>query len=418
MRPLPIILLLSFAANVGLAFAWRSATIPANPARQTSARQTKTAAASKNFDATRLADALKTDNYAEIYAQLRASGVDDAKARAITTSAIWSKYYSYQNKLLVAKNSNDTLSWNAAKKTSPKSATSQFTAAERKDLRDLANEARRNEIAVFGTTNIGGLEALAARYDFLPPEKIAQIEDLKRDYAEMSAEITQESARFKLPSDIKQLKILHDEYRKDLAGILTPEELAAYDERFSSTALNLRRKLSNIDISDQEYLAIYDAMKSGGSKQQYTDALKSILGNDRYADYQRANSSDYQTLLAAADRFNLPAETINNIYDLRGTVLSESQRIASDSTLSPDEKRQELQDLAETMRTQVRAQMGDEVGNAYLQTPAMSWLQRMDASASSRASANGGKNKHSPTKSPSPGTPSSSSKAKAKKKSP
>ena len=410
MRPLPIILLLSFAANVGLAFAWRSATIPEKPARQTAARQTKLAPASKDFDASRLAGAFKTDNYAEIFAQLRALGVDDMKARTITTSAIWSKYYSYQNKLLIAKNSNDALTWRNTGKTPAKSIT-QFTAAERKELRDLSNEARRNEIAVFGTTNVGGLEALAARYDFLPPEKIAQIEDLKRDYAEMSAEVTQESARFKLPSDNKQLKILHEEYRKDLASILTPEELAAYDRHFSSTALTLQRKLSNIDISDQEYLAIYDAVKSDGNKQSAA-AIKSILGDDRYADYLRQGSSDYQTLLAAADRFNLPSATINDIYDLRGTVLSESQRIASDPTLSADEKRQELQDLAETMQSQVRAQMGDEIGNAYLQTPGMSWLQRMGAGASSGFSPNGGKNKRSPTKAPA--VPSTKGKSKKK----
>ena len=389
MRPLPIILALSLAANAVLAIAWNSARHSTNTPSQTPALQTKVAGASSSFDATRLANAIKTNNYAEIYAQLNDLGVGDVSARTITASVIWSKYYSRQRDILAAKNNNNTPYWRGVEKTSAL----QLTAAERKELRDLSNQARREELNVFGTTNVyGGLEVVSARYNFLPPEKVAQLEDLQRDYSEMSAEIAQESMRFKLPSDAKQLQILRDEFRNDLASILTPEELTAYDQHFSSTAMLLRRSLASIDISEPEYLAIYDAMKPGSSNYpQRFETIQNMLGDDRFAAFQRQLNPAYQALLAAADRFDIPIDTINNVYGLRDTVASESQRIASDSTLSPAEKKQALQDLAENMRSQVRAQLGDDVGDAYLQMPSMSWLQRVSNGASIALPSGGGK---------------------------
>jgi hypothetical protein len=79
-------------------------------------------------------------------------------------------------------------------------------------------------------------------------------------------------------------------------------------------------------------------------------------------------------LCAVADRFNLPAATVNSVFDLRDLGVSESQRIAVDRTMSPEQKTQAMQDLVEGIRSQVRTQLGEEIGNAYLQQN-MRWLR-------------------------------------------
>jgi len=373
MRPLPIILALSLAVNIGLALAWNNARSAANAKSvRTVTRLPKTAPAAKDtgFDPDILAGAFKNHNAAVLFAQLRALGLNDATASDITGRIVWLKYYNRRQQLLDAKTNNNADYWRGS------TTTRNLTAAERKELRDLANQVRRELLETLGTADTGGLGAVSARYSFLAPEKVAQLLDLQRDYDEMRSELADGLSRFRVPSDIKQLQVLSAEQRKDLSALLSPEELAAYDQRFSSTASIIRRAAEGINLNESEYLAVYAIMSADRTGRDSADLLKEVLGDDRYEAFMRARSPDYQTLLAAADRFNIPAQTINNVFALRDVVSSESQRIAADTSLSSAEKRRALQGLSNTIRDQVRADLGEEVGNAYLQQ-SMTWLTRL-----------------------------------------
>jgi len=423
MRPVSTILAISLAANLGLAVVWTFT----NPARNSSilpaARHATHPAKSGGganekdnpavFVPARFAGAFNAGDAAVLFAQLKALGVSDTRAGDITNRFIWLKYDTRRRELLGLKNTDP----NAL---TEREAAAQLTAAERRELRDLANQASRESLEILGAATVDGIEAISRRYSFLPPGKVAQLQYLQRDYAEMREAITGESARFPLPSDAKQLKILDEEFRKDLAGTLTPEELADYDSRFSDTATRLRHAFAGIDLSDAEFRAIYDASapianadsanmsaeqrrELSEAARQSGEAIARILGAERVAAQQRTSTSDYRILLAAADRFNLPAETINGVFDLRFVASSESQRIAADSTLSLAEKQQSLQALAEDIRSRVRAQLGDEIGNACLQR-GMGWIDQMSAGNGVFFNA-AGLNSTYPIGDPSKGTP-------------
>ena len=393
MRLVPTILALSIAANLGLAVVW-TFTNPARtasilPEARSATHSVKIGADANDnpavFVPARFAGAFNAGNAAVLFAQLKALGVSDTRAGDITNRFIWLKYDTRRRELLGLKNTDPSA-------LTEREAAAQLTAAERRELRDLANQASRESLAILGAATVDGIELISKRYSFLPPEKVAQLQYLQRDYAEMRDAITGESARFPLPSDAKQLKILDEEFRKDITGLFTPEELDYYDMHFSETATKLRHVFTGIDLTDAEFRAIYEGsaftiterdssdngrtmhMRSERMTYPSRQTMSAILGEERLADFYRAKDLDYQGLLAAADRFHLPSGNINNVYDLRLTAASESQRIEADSTLTLAEKKQAIQDLANSIKGQVREQLGDEVGDVYLQKY-MYWLR-------------------------------------------
>jgi len=394
MKPIHAILALSLAASVGLALGVARNLKHAGAASATvrdGARRPAAAAIniSAAFDTSRLASAFNNGDAAELYAQLQALGVSESRARDFANRFIWLKYDTRRRELLAAKNAGEN-------PLNERAAIARLTAAERRELRELANQASRESLELLGSATVDGIETIARRYSFLPPEKVAQLQYLQRDYAEMRAEITEESARFALPSDAKQLKILDEEFRKDLASLFTGEELFDYDMRFSRTAAIARPFLANIKMTEAEHRGVYAILAEQSAKNGYYDdpmnaeqrrawvagaenvavAITELLGEERGAEYARYQTFDYLTLFDVADRFGLSAETIKRVFDVRDIGTSESQRIAADSTMTPEEKGRALQDLAESIRGQVRAQLGEEVGNAYLQKR-MPWIQRL-----------------------------------------
>ncbi len=408
MRPIPVILALSLAANAGFALAWhfnRASDLPLledmpAPAHAgASDVKEPVSTLAPVPDAGLLAGALKARDPKTFYGQLRALGIDEAMARDFVNQVIWRKHNARRRELLAGKPDVETPYWRGTGKT-----TAQLTASERAELRELANLARREAIALLGADPTDSDRRLAARYGFLPEAKAAQLLDLQRDYAEMRKELSDESARFKVASDADKQRLLGEEYRRDLAVLLAPEELAAYDRRFSDAATLVQRNFRGIEATEAEYRAVYDVVKlveaeypsreTRTMSDQELDArakaykdigqeIKDILGESRYADYARMQSSDYRNLQAAADRFQFSNETVASVYNLRDMAASESQRIASDQTLSVDEKKQALQTLAGQVTEQVRGQLGDEVASAYLEKN-MRWVERLSTGATVR----------------------------------
>jgi hypothetical protein len=178
------------------------------------------------------------------------------------------------------------------------------------------------------------------RTAFLPPDKAEQLRELEEDYTAMKQGLTV-YAGFTMPEDREKLAFLEKQKRADLTELLTPDELAAYDLRNSTTATNLRHWLSAFDITEAEFKALYALQKpyddantpptSAGSSSAtrtqapdagkiYQDNLKTALGDERYAAYQRTQDADYKTLRQLTRRLQLPQEKTNEAYTLKTTL--------------------------------------------------------------------------------------------------
>ena len=136
-----------------------------------------------------------------------------------------------------------------------------------------------------------------------------------------------------------QAKVIHtwqklsQRQRKELATILTPEELEQHDLRNSETAQNLRAGLVGLELNEQEFLNIYRWQKKlndlteaskdptddklAQTEKQVEAQIRNLLGEKRFADFQRGNDPDFQDLHQLAKGYDLPADTVLKVYDLQ-----------------------------------------------------------------------------------------------------
>ncbi len=241
--------------------------------------------------------------------------------------------------------------------------------------------------------------SMAQRRQFgdLPLSKIEALQRIEDDYNDMIAAVRTEARNIILPEDREKLALLNREKQADLASIMTPQELEAYELRSSQTSTMLRSRLANFDPTEAEFRALYQAQLALNEKFQggfqsvdyqqrqefqnaYQDQLRAALGDKRYADYVRETSSDFQQLTRLAQRDNIPRETALQAYDLRNTVATESNQIFDNAALSTEAKREALKNLAASTRNRILATLGPTAGPEFVRISDQ-WITQVERGA-------------------------------------
>jgi len=191
------------------------------------------------------------------------------------------------------------------------------------------------------------------------------------------------------------MAFLEAEKRKDLGGILSPEELENYELRSSQTANQMRWQLNAFAPSEQEFRSIFDLQRTfdlqypnnrssddaanqqrAAAQTALQDQIKASLGEARYAEYQRAQDGNFQQLANLADRLELPKETAVAVYDFSKDIQQRAQQIRSDKNLKGDAKNQALAALADEANAKVIASLGQRGYDAYKENGGW-WLQNL-----------------------------------------
>jgi len=272
--------------------------------------------------------------------------------------------------------------------------------ANRAALRELWRNERKEIKEALGDAYADNPEIqrmVQRQFGDLPKDKINALQTITDDYQELTSEIYQTANNVMLPEDREKLAFLEKEKRADLAAVLTPEELQAYELRSSGTANNLRWQLSAFAPSEQEFRSIFAlqrdfelqfpndrrsnndeaAQKARSDAQAAMDAqIKSTLGEARYADYQRAKDGNYQQLAGLTERLALPKETAVAVYDLSKDVQKRAQQIRNDKNLNNDSRNQALAALADEATSKITASLGDRGLEAYKENGGW-WLNNL-----------------------------------------
>ena len=227
----------------------------------------------------------------------------------------------------------------------------------------------------------------------LPKQKIDLLQRIEDDYAEMTAAIRSATNGILLAQDRDKLGLLQRERLVDLASVLSPQELTEYQMRSSPVTNMLARQLAGFNASEAEFRAIFQAQQAfsdrvtatslspganyedrRAAQQLLNEQLKASLGEARFAEYQRETDRSYQQLLRLAERESIPKETALRAYNVRDSVAVESHRIVDDDTLTLDQKRFELQALADRTRNQLLGILGPSAGPTYVKVVDQQWL--------------------------------------------
>jgi hypothetical protein len=258
-----------------------------------------------------------------------------------------------------------------------------LTPAEREEFTQAQRELSEAMTATYGVDLLsrGQVDTLA----FLPPAKKQALSRIMQDYEEMMAKFGANGIQ--LPSDREKLKLLRAERDRDIAALLSPAELADYEMRTSSSAQTLRNRFGDAIESEDDFRKLFTlqkafdeknppfsgrvtpemAMQRTAAERQLQEDMRAALGEDKYAAIRRTADNDLRTVESLASRLNLPADTTDRVAATRASYAADSQRINSDTSLTPQQRRTQLQELANRAKADLAATLGVEAAEAYAQ---------------------------------------------------
>ncbi len=365
-----------------------------------------------------IATALNGGDVEALRDELRAAGVEEDLIRSMVSARIQksyeARYKAVQSRSLPeAKQNwwkNEDGWWGGGQNKEQRAALKALQAEEKAEYLRVLGEDPRAEAMRQNPW-------MERQYGYAAAEKRQALMELESDYNELSHEVQRESKGFQMPEDAAKARFIQEEKRRDLAAILSPEELADYELRQSRTAQNLRWQTSKMDATEAEYRAIFEikrefdeqfgdhdnfgdlmrankdpeVQKARGEAEKTMKAqLKQALGTERYKAYTRSQDHDYQQLLSATNRFGLPPETPARIYDLRDEVPQVALRIADNADLTPEQKKEEVKKLVDATRERVTGALGADVATVYFDNNGMHWLRQLEGGTIITYSEDGG----------------------------
>ncbi len=239
----------------------------------------------------------------------------------------------------------------------------------------------------------------AAERPFLSPAARAKLARIEKDYAEIEKEINSHTkSGVLLPSDTAKLKLLEEEKHRDIAAALSPaefEELQLHDTN-SETVQTIRSYYGDAIQSEADYRKIFALRKAYDDRYpfkgeadptareaayvQLRSAILTVIGEENYAAFQRANDRSYKDLTAITQRLELPANTPDVVYAARDGYALQSQAINQNPSLTHAERRAQLTALGEKARADLLSRLGPEGAAVY--TGHTEWLNLLkDGSA-------------------------------------
>lgn len=164
------------------------------------------------------------------------------------------------------------------------------------------------------------------------------------------------------PADSAVLAKLGQQLRVDLAQVLSTAQLEEFLLRYSESAASLRQRLRGVNVTPDEFRAIFRAVDpleqsmalaegdaqskarlNGNALNQIDQALKNVLGPDRYQAYRTTQEPAYQEAYSTADEYGGATDKqILALYDLNRAAQQEQQRINNDDNLQPEQKAAQL----------------------------------------------------------------------------
>src|SRR5260370_37369479 len=171
---------------------------------------------------------------------------------------------------------------------------------------------------------MGGMNVFDTLLDFLPAGKQTEVGELFQKYqAKMMKGL---SGGTPDAEDLKKIQSTQKERETELGKILSPEELESYQLRMSQTAMMMRMQLASFDPNEQEFNDIFKLKKKfddefgaygmpsqdksegdkyNAAKKDLDSQVKSLLGDTRYADYERSQDWTYQSIYKVAEKNEL-----------------------------------------------------------------------------------------------------------------
>lgn len=236
-------------------------------------------------------------------------------------------------------------------------------------------------------------------YGPIPPDKVAGIQAITADYAELINQVREKTRGIVFPEDREMLAFLERERSADLARLLTPTELAEYEKRNSPTATALKNQLRHFAPSEAEYLAMYEIQRafderyglsnlSGeqadrrrAARPELYAAMEAALGSERFEEYRLMTDGNFGGTLSVVEAAGLPKERAKDLVRIQQDFNERAARLRTDGTFTSEQGRDAFEELAKEARQEVIRVVGELHLNQYL-VMAGAWLRQLSPPSS------------------------------------
>ncbi|MDR3460592.1 MAG: hypothetical protein P4N60_24445 [Verrucomicrobiae bacterium] len=221
---------------------------------------------------------------------------------------------------------------------------------------------------------------------YLPEAKRGPVEKYLEDFQDKMQEFyTRVAGGWDADARAEQKK-LEAEKLAGLAQFLTPQEVREYELRNSQIAQQISSDLHGVDLTREQYEALYDIQKKyGDSIYNYGDSgntpeqrqqveqnkkdmaaeLATALGPDKQTELERAQDYQYQQLKSLARHNDLPVDTANKIYDFKQTAEKAVETLKANQDLTVEQRQAAAADIRAETEKSVQAALGDKLFQRY-----------------------------------------------------
>ncbi|HMP83266.1 MAG TPA: hypothetical protein PKA41_11250 [Verrucomicrobiota bacterium] len=241
---------------------------------------------------------------------------------------------------------------------------------------------------------MAGFNPFERMLDFLPAGTQTEVMDIYMKYQARQAKLFEGGGMDE--DSMKEMAKLQRQMDAELAALMSPKDYEEYQLRMSQTAMTMRMQLGSFDPDEQEFRDIFALRKQyddefgvmdfgtqskeerekAQAAQQARDAqIKALLGDARYAEYERAQDWNYQQLYRLTDKAGLPKESAVKVYDMKKTAETEARNIRNDKSLTQEQKTAALKAIRTETESAVQTVLGDKTWTSYQRQNSSYWLK-------------------------------------------
>ncbi|MBS0630767.1 MAG: hypothetical protein JSS11_02555 [Verrucomicrobia bacterium] len=209
------------------------------------------------------------------------------------------------------------------------------------------------------------------QYGYLPPDKLDRVQNILADYNDMREAFSREARKIWLPEDQERMNLLEKEKLADLAKVLTPEEVEAYQLHSSQTATVMRFQLAAFQPTEEEFRALYrlndetNILNHRPLTPAETRQVEAALGPARMAEFIQTTDQQYMRTNNLVARLDLPASVLPQIISVRQDLTQQIDRLGADATLTPAAQREAVHNAALAAEARLTALLGEHGYQIY-----------------------------------------------------
>lgn len=216
----------------------------------------------------------------------------------------------------------------------------------------------------------------------LPLEKRGPVRAAQDRFWEQTETLRKRLDNMLLPEDAEEYRRLRAERVDALKKVLTPAEFDDLEMRTSTTGNSLRTELTYFSPSESEFRELFKIKRDlhettyvpgqiigddenkrsahlSEANQRAEAQIQSILGETRYAEYQRARDNDFQQISRVAADSGLSSDVAVTAYNAQKQTQALIQQALQDPTLTQAQRLERRAQIQTESINQIRSLVGE-----------------------------------------------------------